>query len=117
MNKISRVLIAFVAMVLLLSALGCGSSSRDGLYGKWELKDQASNTTMIFEFKQDGILSLSIPDVNTVAIQYQFVDDDTIKLIGADFLGGGESNMDFKIEGDQLTLTFEGQPEVLTRVK
>jgi hypothetical protein len=118
MTKTTRVLSAFVAMILLLSALGCGggASGRAALYGKWGLTDEASGLTMEFEFKQDGTLTLGVSGM-TVDMKFEFVDDDTIKLTGADVLGGSDTTMDFKVEGDKLTLTVDGESQVLTKVK
>lgn len=119
MTKTTRILSAFVAMVLLLAALGCGggASGRAALYGKWEYADAASGLTMQFEFKQDGTLTLGASGI-TFDMKYEFVDDDTIKLTDSEMLtGASDTTMDFKVEGDKLTLTADGQAQVLTKVK
>ncbi len=118
MTKTMRILSAFIAMILLLSALGCGggASGRAALYGKWSLADEASGMTMEFEFKQDGTLTLGVSGMS-VDMKYEFVDDDTIKLTGMEALGGTDTTMDWKVEGDTLTLTADGQAQTLTRVK
>ena len=116
--KSTRIIGIFVAVVLLLSALGCGGGGgRAALYGKWALEDPTSGMTLEFEFKQDGTLTIGASGI-TFDMKYEFVDDDTIKLTGADMLTGGETaEMDFKVDGDKLTLTVEGESQVLNKVK
>lgn len=119
MTKTTRILSAFVAMILLLSALGCGggASGRAALYGKWEYTDASTSLNMQFEFKQDGTLTLGASGI-TFDLKYEFVDDDTIKLVDdTGMFGGDNATMDFKVEGDKLSLTSQGQTQVLTKVK
>ena len=117
--KSTRILGVFVAVVLLLSALGCGgaASGRAALYGKWGYEEPSSGMTIEFEFKQDGTLTMGASGI-TFDMKYEFVDDDTIKIVDETGMFGGEdATMDFKVNGDTLSLTVEGETMDLKKVK
>jgi hypothetical protein len=115
MSKNLRVLSLFVVIVLLLSAVGCGAATgRAALYGNWNF--ESSGTTMVWEFKSDGTFILH-SDAADIQTKYEFVDDDTITIFAPPDIGGDDMTLDFKIEGDNLSLTSNGVTQVLTRVK
>ncbi len=107
-GKISRMLLGLLVVALLLAACAPG---RDALFGKWndpQLKAE-------WEFSQDGKLR-----VKQVVVDFEFVDDDTIKvqenpsLIGAYNLFG---TADFSVSGETLTLKYNNRTLKLTRVR
>jgi len=103
-----RVLLGLVVIALLLSACAPG---REALFGKWT----DPSLKVEWEFSQDSKLR-----VKQVVVDFEFVDDDTLKvqenssLIGAYNLFG---SVDFSISGDTLTLKYNNRTLKLTRVK
>lgn len=104
----TRTWVGLLALTLLLVSCAPG---RDALFGKWndpQLKAE-------WEFSQDGKLR-----VKQVVVDFEFVDDDTIKvqenssLIGAYNLFG---TADFSISGETLTLKYNNRTLKLTRVR
>lgn len=115
MTKITRVLLALAALALLLAALGCGATGRDALYGKWS--GENANGLLTWEFQQGGkfLLSGSAYGDATYEATFEFIDDDTFSVSIPDF--GYEGQADFKIDGDKLTVSSEGETVTFTRVK
>jgi hypothetical protein len=88
--------------------LGQGASSPllSELLGKWKLNSGSRFGNAILEFRDDGTLIVTNTDDGTVkALQYTFVDTDTIATAGDDELAG---TVAVKIENDemQFDMTF-----------
>lgn len=113
MNKV-RVLSALVALILVLSAIGCGGAAtgRAALYGTWEMDQDGVKLTWIFN--QDGTTKFGA-DPLMFDMKYEFVDDSTIKITDDMGLGMAGIPITFKVDGNKLTLTVEGESLTLTR--
>ncbi len=115
MNQKARVFSLLAVVVLLLSAVGCGGATgRSALYGTWDWN--ANDSAMTWEFKSDGAFVLEQSGV-TIETKYEFVDDDTIKIIAPADIDGEDMILDFKVDGDNLTLSANGVDQLLTRHK
>ncbi len=114
MSKLFRGIGLLVILILVFTSLGCGASPRQALYGKWEYV--AGDTVHIWEFKEDGTFVMQIDD-GTMESTFSFVDDDTFTIAAPDAFGGDDATLDFKVEGDQLTLLSNGNSIIFTRVK
>ncbi len=100
-----------ISLLVLTAALFLASCAfnRNSLIGSW--KDESTGT--ILEFSVDGKIIQSSPDApgSSQANDYQFLNDETITIIGT------QNVLTFKVEGDKLTLSAQGQSIILTRVK
>lgn len=115
MSKTLRVLSILAIFVLLLSAVGCGGASgRAALYGKWNFS--YSDSSYIWEFTADGKMFIGEGEMQ-LETTYVFVDDDTATIKAPAGTNGEDLTFDFKIEGDNLSLTSNGVTQVLTRIK
>jgi len=115
MRKPWPVLIVMVcALIVLPVALGaCGGSGGGGdeqaILGVWTDSQQA----MEYEFKADGVMLIKFMG-EEVETKYELKDG---KLSVTDPEAGETTAVEYKLEGDSLTLTFEGETETLTRKK
>ena len=106
MKNYTRIGLLILAAAVLLSSC---AFNRDTLIGSW--KEEASG--LILQFNVDGKVIQSAPDQpgSAIEIGYQFLNDNTISIIGT------QNIYVFSVEGDTLTLSDQGQVVVLTRVK
>lgn len=116
MRKASWIILsAFLAF-----AVGCGGSKPSNqIVGKWnaELPKDApkelAGMMPVMEFKNDGVLIMSMGPINMNA-KYKFVADDTME-VEMDVPGKGKDAKKMKVEikGDEMTTTeLEGKKEV-----
>jgi hypothetical protein len=111
MKTTSRLLIAFLALSLLLSA--CVVGGRNALIGKWS---EASSGT-VMEFTADGKLRFFQQNA-TIEIPFQFLDDHTIIIKASPVTSTEDTNAPFKVSGDTLSMELGGaEPTTFTRVK
>ena len=100
-----------ISLVILAAALFLSSCAfnRNSLIGSW--KEEASG--LVLQFNVDGKAVQSSPETpgSAVEIGYQFLNDNTIFIIGT------QNIYTFSVQGDTLTLSAEGQAINLTRVK
>ncbi len=113
-------LVGVILAMLLIQACG---TSRSALYGSWKVQTSVDLQAeglgeMIFEFRSDGVLRVSI-DTITVDFTYDFIDDDTIRFSD----GGGEiqsilagQEIDFAVRGNTLSLISNGETVNFNRV-
>lgn len=112
MLKILRILLA---LACLLAALGCAPSPREALIGAWEIVSGSSRAE--WEFQENGDFRMEV-DGSLFETTFQFVDDDTIRIVAPKDFGGQDATLDFRIQGDQLTLTSQaGDSITFNRVK
>jgi hypothetical protein len=113
MNKSVRMLSALVAIIMLLSVLGCGGGGggRNALFAKWK-----DTTDTIWEFKSDGNLIIG-QDPISFPMKYEFVNDTTIKITDDGGLGFlVDQQIVWSVAGETLTLSVAGETTTLTRV-
>ncbi len=106
MTRFSKISLVVLAAAMLLASC---AFNRNSLIGKW--KENTSGT--ILEFSPDGKAIQTSPDApgSSYEIGYRFLNDETIHLIGT------QNVYTFKVEGDTLTLSAQGQALTLKRVK
>ncbi len=106
MKRWMRISLAILTVAMLLA--GC-AFNRNVLLGSWK----EATSGVILQFNADGKVIQSSPDAPgmTVEIGYQFLNDTTILITGA------QSVYTYTVEGDSLTLSAEGQDLALTRVR
>jgi hypothetical protein len=114
------VLVIFLMATCLIHAC---VSTRTALYGSWQVETSTDLQAqglgdLIFEFRKDGTLGVTIEGV-TVDFLYDFVDDDTIRFAGGEgqipsLLSGQE--LDFVVTGDTLSLISNGESVHFTRM-
>ncbi len=117
MNTLTRICAILCTLALLLAAPACNSDPHAALYGKWQqdtLSD--SNLPIYWEFGSDGSFVISSGEAR-IAITYTFINDSTIQFEKSDVLTIGGVPITWKVEGDALTLTYQGQDATFTRVK
>jgi hypothetical protein len=112
MNKSVRMLSALVAIVMLLSVLGCGGGGgRNALFAKWK-----DTTDTIWEFKSDGNLIIG-QDPISFPMKYEFVNDTTIKITDDGGLGFlVDQQITWSVKDNTLTMSVAGETTTLTRV-
>jgi len=118
MNKLSRIGWIVCALALLLSALGCDSGPRAALYGKW-VQDGTSSTglAVYWEFTNNGELIFTSGEA-ALRLNYAFLDDDTIEIEESLVSDLGGVPIDWKVEGDRLTLSLSADnTATFTRAK
>jgi hypothetical protein len=98
-----NILAILLAAILVVSA--CNPQQK--LIGTWS--DTHGNP---HEFTSGGIYIITFPST-TVTIKYRVLDDASLVLV----LTNRQTVCDYAISGDKLTLTCDGDTEVLTRVK
>jgi hypothetical protein len=122
--KIKAVYLTLIALVLLTAA--CHSDPRAALYGRWQMSNPDGSSglgNLIFEFKSDGALHLTVSLANgqqvTQDLHYEFVDDSTIRFLSDSNSQAMVPNTDqtWRVDGDTLYLTSEDQSMKLTRMK
>jgi len=106
MKQFSKISLVILAAALFLSSC---AFNRNSLIGSW--KEEASG--LVLQFNVDGKAIQSSPETpgSAVEIGYQFLNDNTIHIIGT------QNIYTFSVQGDTLTLSVEGQAINLTRVK
>ncbi len=106
MKRLTNISLVVLAAAILLASC---AFNRNALIGSW--KEESSG--VILQFSEDGRLIQTSPDAPGSSAEngYRFLNDDTINIIGT------QTVLTFKVEGDTLTLTSEGQSLALTRVK
>jgi hypothetical protein len=115
-KKLFQVLSVLTLLALFVVACGGAQKLSDQIVGKWQYADSDLGE-VVFEFQKEGKLSLTAAE-NSMEGTYTWVDEDTINFV---FTFEGETmqpyDADLKIDGDTLTMTINGEAEVLTRVK
>ena len=106
MKQFTKISLVILAAALFLSSC---AFNRNSLIGSW--KEEASG--LVLQFNVDGKAIQSSPETpgSAVEIGYQFLNDNTIHIIGT------QNIYTFSVQGDTLTLSVEGQAINLTRVK
>ncbi len=106
MNRLMKISLVVLAAAVLLSAC---AFNRNALIGSW--KEDASG--IILQFTVDGkmIQTSSEAPGSSVENGYQFINDDTILLIGS------QNVLTYKVEGDKLILSMQDQSLTLSRAK
>ena len=106
MKQFTKISLVILAAALFLSSC---AFNRNSLIGSW--KEEASGS--VLQFNVDGKVVQSSPETpgSAVEIGYQFLNDNTIHIIGT------QNIYTFSVQGDTLTLSAEGQAINLTRVK
>ncbi len=106
MKKLTMTGLVIIALAVLLSSC---AFNRNTLIGSW--KEEASG--LVLQFGIDGKAVQSSPSApeSTIEIGYQFLNDNTIHIIGT------QNVYTFSVEGDTLTLSAQGQAVTLTRVR
>lgn len=106
-----RILTLFVVVMMVFSLAACGSKS-GSIIGKWK-NDQVGIT---FDFKEGDAVTMSVAGMS-VEGTYK-TDGDKISLKIASM---GTTVLDeegtYKVNGDTLTITIQGDPLDLTKVK
>jgi hypothetical protein len=113
----TRLLIVFALVAILLAACGgSGPNLKEEIIGAWEIYDEDMDMTMVFDFQEEGQLAISVEGISLDG-SYTWEDDDTIKITMS-FAGESEDLVgDVAINGDQMTITADGDTETFTRVK
>ncbi len=123
MEKHGSKIIALVVVILTMFLIQACGSSRSALYGSWKAQTSVDLQAeglgdMIFEFRSDGVLRVSI-DTITVDFTYDFIDDDTIRFTD----GGGEiqsilagQEIDFSVQDETLSLISNDESLNFTRI-
>ena len=100
-----------ISLVVLVAAMLLSSCvfERNALIGSWKEETQG----LVLQFKEDGKVVQSSPDQpgSAIEIGYQFLNDNTINILGT------QNIYTFSVQGDTLTLSSQGQAITLTRVK
>lgn len=112
MNKSSRITCFLLATLLIFSFLGCNNPI-SALVGKWSYG--SGNYTTVWDFKSDGSLTVTYND-SVTELKFTSVDADTIHVTGIPSTPS-EADIDFKINGDTLTMTAMGNSQEFTRIK
>jgi hypothetical protein len=102
MKRTPRLLLAFVLVMVLLSA--CAVTARNALIGKWTNPQNG----MVLEFTMDGRMRQASQGV-TQELNYQFTDDTTIELKTSGSSGAPQP-IKFSVAGDVLTLDLGTDP-------
>lgn len=108
---------AFTVLMLLLTACGGGSNLQEQIIGQWEIVNEDLGLSMVFDFKEEGQVVVSIAGAQ-INGTYAWLDGDVIKITMA--LNGQSEEIlgPVQIKGDQLMITNDrGETETLTRVK
>lgn len=121
MFKKDSVRLFCILALLAFMAVACGSggpSLKDEIIGPWQMFDDDLGMAMVFDFKEDGSLVITIDGEDLgLGGSYSWEDDDTIKIVMTLEGDSDEIVGDIAIEGDKLTITSEGEAEEFTRVK
>lgn len=123
MKKLFVILIAILSFTVFLASC---ASPRDQLYGKWlvnssaDLKAQGLGD-LVFEFTKEGLMNISISGSSLkflYSVKFEFVNDHSIRFVNDSNLPSSLAGQlaDFKIVGDTLTLTNNGQVQTFTRI-
>ncbi len=106
MNRFMKISLVVLTAAVLLAAC---AFNRNALIGSW--KEEGSG--IILQFTVDGKMIQTSPDAPGSSVEngYQFINDETILLIGS------QNALTYKVEGDNLTLSMQGQSLTLSRVK
>jgi hypothetical protein len=109
-----RFMAVIAVLAILLASCGGGSSGADKLIGNWEYKEPTSGMSIILTITKDK-LSFSVAGLGDEAVDYTYVDEDTLKVKSAD--GAEEEEVSYTLKGDVLTLDMEGEMVEFTKVK
>jgi len=122
-KALALTLVLVMVLAVLASCGGGGGASK--LVGKWEMKDEVSGVSMIWEFGKDGKGKTS-PIIDG-EINEEYVTDFTYTTKGNELSMVNVQNDavsgTFKIEGDKLTVSLVNEdgeaqePMVLTKMK
>lgn len=117
MNKKIPVRFWCILVILAIALTACRTSLQEQIIGQWELESETLGITLVFSFKEEGILTVWIEDIPLDG-SYTWLDEDTIQItltnedLSEDIIGK------VQIEDDRLMIYSEtGETDVLTRVK
>jgi hypothetical protein len=102
MKRTSRLLLASVLVILILSA--CAVTARNAIIGKWSNIQQG----VVLEFTIDGRLRQAAQGA-VQELNYKFTDDSTIEILSSPTAGTPQP-IKFSIAGDILTLNVVADP-------
>jgi hypothetical protein len=113
----TRLLNTFAVLVILFLVYGCSANLQEEIIGNWETGNESSDVTIIYSFKEDGILRIWLDDV-PIDGSFSWVDDVTIQMHIEKAGQSQEIIGEVNLKGDQLTITNdEGETETLTRLE
>lgn len=99
-----RVLGIVLIVMLLLSLVSCGNND---LIGKWRLEGtEELGMELIMEFTEDEMIFFGVGTPYEVKGNSIVVEMDGVK-----------ETIDFKVDGDQLTFSAEGEEQIFIRVE
>lgn len=114
-TKVSyRLLVAFVALMVVLTACGGAKSLKDQIVGKWSAEQDG--TTMTFDFQKDGKVGVEVAGISLEAT-YTWTDDNSIEIVMEAFGSSETIAGDVEINGDVLKITVDGEAQEFTKVK
>ncbi len=105
MKRIIALVLTFVLAALCLVSCGGG----DSIVGAWTAKEDGVEAT--FTFTEDK-LTVSTMGISTDPVDYTAEDGKlSFELMGQKMEG------DYKVDGDKLTITIDGDKQVFTKVE
>lgn len=108
-----KVTLAIVIMALMVIGMACSKGPEKQLLGKWEADGKSPERVLkTLEVKKDG--KITYADGKTGTYEWG-KDKETITITHPD--EDEKITLQVKIEGDSLTLTFEGEDAKFKRVK
>jgi outer membrane biogenesis lipoprotein LolB len=115
MNLLRSTRIWMLLGLMMILLVACGANLQEEIIGQWESTDESIDTVAIFDFQEDGVVTISFEGIKLEGT-YTWEDADTIKITLA--LGETEEIVgDVKIKGNQMTITSDGDVEIFTRVE
>jgi uncharacterized lipoprotein YehR (DUF1307 family) len=107
-GNMKRILSIVIIVVIILSLVGCGGND---LLGTWKM-DMSEETP---DLGIDLTIAFTEDKMEIMGMEFEYeVKGDKILV---DMFGEGEEEMQFKVNGDKLTLTTDGEEQILNRVK
>lgn len=110
MKKLLALLLVFASLTVILASCGGGS-----IEGSWEATEDG--VTMTYTFEEDGKGKVSMEGVELDLTWSTSGDKISASLSMAGATEELFTDADYEIDGDELTITYEGETLTLTRKK
>ena len=108
MKAVKRTVCLVAALVMVMSLVACGDS---GIVGTWSVAQDGIEVT--YTFNSDGTGSMTVLGI-PVDMKYT-TSGDTLKITVSFFGQEDTQEMTYKVDGNKLTLTDDGESVVLTK--
>lgn len=101
-----KIIVLLMLITLVISITACSSS---GLVGTWEVE----NSEELEALGLDLSITFTEDEMTMVGVTFPYTTDKDQLIIN---MMGQEDIIGFKVSGDELTLTLDGQEQVFNRV-